>query len=141
VWKRNCSAAIGSCGAVKFGWPASAVEIGDAAHGALALWAGQNDREREAIGVRMFQCVEQGAHGGEALLRRGAEPTIGADAAKTLGQDVLEEAMEKGLAAEGECPLGVSFRLAIADGDAPVALMEEALAGEGGPGDVAGEIT
>jgi len=80
-----------------FGWPASAVEIGDAAHGALAMRAHHGDREGGSRDLRMFQCVEQGAHGGEALLRRGAEPTIGADAAEAPGQDVLKKAMGEGL--------------------------------------------
>jgi hypothetical protein len=101
---------------------------------------GDDDREGGSKALRMLRGVEQGAHGFEALLRGGAEPAVGADAAEALWQNVLEEAVEEGFAAEGEGALDVSFRFAIAEGDAAIVLVKEPLTRECGPGDVAGEI-
>ena len=130
----------GSCRAGKFGWTAIAAEVGDPAHRALATGTDDDDREGGPNAPGMLRGVEQGAHGFEAFPGRKAEPTAGADAAEALGQDVLEEAVEEGFAAEGEGALDVSFRFAIAEDDATLVLVEEPLARECGPGDVAGEI-
>jgi len=48
--------------------------------------------------------------------------------------------MQEGFTDEGEGALGVRLRFAIAGGDGTLVLMKEALAREGGPRDVAGEI-
>ena len=101
-----------------------ATEIRGASHRLVAMEA--KDGESGTRRTFAHRGVEQSADEFEAAFRCGTEPARGANAPEALGQHMLQEAMEEFFAGERERSFGASALFPIAEGDAPIVLLQQA---------------